>query len=96
MEIDEVGVGGVVAGQQSLLGEPETIVAAQHGLELLTVGRQNAGRNAEVRKWLAGKLVQVGVGCNRSSHTMSSEYDHLLEFGIIDGLCGEKGSAERS
>jgi hypothetical protein len=32
MEIDEVGVGGVVAGQQSLLGESETIVAPEHGL----------------------------------------------------------------
>ena len=96
MEIDELGVGGVVAGQQTLVGEPETVVAAEHGLERLPVGGQNAGRNAELRKVLHREGLELVVGCNRSSHTMPSEYDHLLEFGIIDGLSGEKGSAERS
>ena len=37
-EKDEVGIGRVVAGQQSFLGEPRAIIAAEDGLDRLTVG----------------------------------------------------------
>jgi hypothetical protein len=96
MEIDEVGVGQVVAGQQSLLGQPETVVATQDSLELFTVVGQNAGCNAEIREWIRGEVVEDEVGCNRSSHTVTAEDDDLLQLRVVDGLSCEKGSAERS
>ena len=63
MEINGVGVDGVIAGQQTLLGEPGTIVSAQDGLELLTVGGQNAGRsNAESGKLCTEKVLRMLSG----------------------------------
>src|ERR1017187_10378757 len=95
-EIDEGGVGRVVAGQQSLVREPETVVAPQDGLQRGTVDGQVATRTAEHREWLHGEGVEGVVRHNGRSHTMTAEDDHLLEFRIIDGLSREKGNGEES
>ena len=95
MEKNEVGVGGVVARQDSFLGEPLAVVAAQNRLQLLAVGSQNAGRNAEVWELLHGEIVEVGVGSGRSPHAMPAKDDHLFELGVIDGLSCEGGDTEK-
>ena len=89
MEIDEVGIGRVVSGQQSFLSKPETVVATEVRLELFTVGV----KVPEVRKTLHGEGVDEASGRNGRSHAMTAEDDHLLKFGIIAGLSREKGNA---
>src|ERR1019366_3812339 len=95
-EIDEVGVGRIVAGEQSLLSQPEAVVAAEQGLQLLAVLGEDAGRNTEVRVNLRGEGIEIAGGGNRRSHTMAAENDDLLELGIVDSLGGENGAAAES
>ena len=77
VEIDKVGVGGVVAGKQPFLSQPLPVIATQEGLELLTIGRENAGRDIEIRKVLHRKLIEVSIGRNGSSDAVAAE-DHDL------------------
>ena len=55
-DIHEGGIGRVVAGQQSLLGKPETEIAAEERFILAAVrGQDRKTRNGEVRKWQCGE-----------------------------------------
>src|SRR5664279_2154652 len=83
-EIDRVGVGRVVAGQQFLVRKPETVVAAEDRLEFGAVGGQDAGANAKRRKWYCGVRVEGADVRSGSSHTVTAEDDHLLELRIVD------------
>jgi len=96
MKEDEVRVRGVVASQQAFLSEPKPVVSAEDGLQSFTVGSQNAGRNAEIRELLHGEIVEISIGSNGGSHTMTAEDDHLLELSIIDGLGCEKANTQRN
>ena len=95
MEEDEVGVGDVVAGEQSLLSEPLAIVAAEDGLERFTVGGENTRRDAEIRELFRRILVEIGVGCDRSAHAVTTKDNYLFELGIIDALSWQQGGADK-
>ncbi len=95
MEIDEVGVVGVVAGQQSLLGQPLAVVAAEDGFERLTIGSQDAGRNAEVREILRRVLIQVGCSGAAGARTLClPKMITCLSCVSSTGLSGDKWSAD--
>ena len=94
MEGHKISVGGVIACQQSLLSEPEAVVAAEHGLKPFAVGSENALINGEVWKGFHGELIEIRIGCDGGTHTMPAEDDYLFELSVVHSLSCEKWGAD--